>query len=117
MSDFKKLRVWIAAQDLADDVNRVADAMEGLSGRTLRDQMVRAALSVPSNIVEGVAHRSRRETARFLRYSSASSSEVEGHVLLSQRLRLISDADATSLIEQVEAVRMMLSGLIKYFDR
>jgi four helix bundle protein len=80
---------------------------------TLRDQLLRAAASVASNIIEGVSHESRREFARFLRYSVASASEVEGHAQLAFDLGMMSEADFKSLQGMVIDVRKMLYGLLK----
>src|SRR6266508_329831 len=80
VSDFRKLRVWIAARQLAIEAHRMTSKMRGPRNTALRDQLFRAAMSVPTNIVEGNAHDSARERARFFRYALASVSEVEGHL-------------------------------------
>lgn len=117
MSDFKKLRVWHAAQALAIDVNRVVARMHGSASATQRDQLIRAAGSVPGNIVEGRAHESPREFARYLGYSITSVTEVEGHVLLARALGKITEEDFTSLVNQVVDVRKMLYGLKKTLNQ
>ena len=113
MSDFKNLRVWHAAQQLALDAHRIATGLRGPGAVALRDQLVRAAMSIPTNIVEGNAHTSGRETLRFLGYALASTSEVEGHTRLARSLKLISERDSMCLLDSVEAVRKMLYGLMK----
>ena len=113
MADFKKLRVWHAAQQLALDVHRIANGLRGPGTTSLRDQLVRASMSVPTNIVEGSAHSSPREFIRFLGYALASTSEVEGHTRLANRLHLISQKDSECLLASVEVVRKMLYGLIQ----
>ena len=113
VSDFKNLRVWHAAQQLAIDAHGIAAGLRGPGAVALRDQLVRAALSIPTNIVEGNAHESPRENARFLGYALASTSEVEGHTLLAHSLKLISERDSQRLLESVETVRKMLYGLMK----
>jgi len=113
MADFKKLRVWHAAQALAIDTNRVVARMHGSASATQRDQLIRAAGSVPTNIVEGRAHESDREFARYLGYSITSVTEVEGHIRLARSLGRINEADFTSLLNQVIDVRKMLYGLLK----
>lgn len=87
--------------------------MRGIQSTTLRDQLARAAMSVPTNIVEGSAHASPREFARFLRYSLASVSEVEGHAQLARDLGMITEPDCSALISRVADVRKMLHGLLK----
>ena len=52
--------------------------MRGANTMALRDQLTRAAMSVPADIVEGSAHTSPREFARFVQYALASASELEG---------------------------------------
>jgi four helix bundle protein len=113
VSDFRKLRVWIAAQQLAIDANRVTSGMRGPRSASLRDQLIRAAMSVPTNIIEGNAHESPRERARFFRYALASASEVEGHVQLARDFQLISQHDYDALLGHIVDVRKMLHGLLK----
>lgn len=87
--------------------------MRGPRSAKLTDQLMRAAMSVPTNIVEGNAHESPRERARFFRYALASVSEVEGHVQLSRDFRMMTAQDYDALLGQVVDVRKMLHGLLK----
>ena len=87
--------------------------MRGANIMALRDQLTRAAISVPANIVEGSAHTSPREFARFVQYALASVSELEGHVQLARDLQLISELDFTALLGAIVDVRKMLHGLLK----
>jgi four helix bundle protein len=114
MADFKKLRVWDAAQQLALDAHRISIGLRGPGSSSLRDQLLRASMSVPTNIVEGSAHTSPKEFARFLGYALASTSEVEGHARLARSLQLISSRDSKKLLDNVEIVRKMLHGLIEH---
>jgi four helix bundle protein len=113
MADFKNLRVWQEAQKLALDAHIISATLRGPGTASLRDQLVRAATSIPINIVEGTAHTSSKEFLRFLGYALASTSEVEGHILLAGSLNLISERDSKRLLSGVETVRKMLYGLIK----
>ena len=113
VSNFRKLVVWQAAQQLVIDAHRIASRMRGVGSATLRDQLIRAAISVPTNIVEGSAHESPREFARFLRYSLASVSELEGHAQIACDLGMIAPSDLSALLAQIVHVRKMLHGLLK----
>jgi four helix bundle protein len=79
----------------------------------LTDQLMRAAMSVPANIVEGSAHASPREFARFVQYALASVSELEGHIQLARDLQFLSEQDLTTLLSGIVDVRKMLHGLLK----
>jgi four helix bundle protein len=113
MANFRKLRVWQAAQEIAIDAHRVSARMRGARGAALRDQLLRAAMSVPTNIVEGSAHASPREFARFLQYALASVSELEGHIQLARDLDLITEHDFTAILTRIVDARKMLHGLLK----
>lgn len=113
MADFRKLRVWGAAQDLAVYAHRVSGRMRGARSATLCDQLIRAAMSVPTNIVEGSAHESPREFARFLQYALASATEVEGHIQLARDVGMMTQNDYDALLTRVVDVRKMLYGLLK----
>ncbi len=86
MANFRELRVWQATEELAVQAHRTLARIRGPQSKTLCDQFLRAAMSVPTNIVEGNAHTSPRERARFLGYALASAWEVEGHVQLASDL-------------------------------
>ena len=117
MADFRKLRVWQAARELAIEAHRVTARMRGVKSAALRDQLTRAAMSVPTNIVEGSAHESPREFARFLQYALASVSELEGHVQLARDLELMTEQDFTPFLTRIVDVRKMLHGLLKTVKR
>jgi four helix bundle protein len=111
MSDFKKLRVWRKAHALTLNIHRIASSIRGTQYAPLRNQMIRAAMSVEANIVEGREQLSERQFARFLGYAIASASELEQHVLVGKDIRAITDTDYTSAVTQVIDVRKMLHGL------
>ncbi|HEY8166470.1 MAG TPA: four helix bundle protein [Gemmatimonadaceae bacterium] len=113
MADFRKLRVWVAAQELAREAFLCSTRMRGFGSTTLGNQLLRAAMSVPANIAEGSAHSSRKEFARFLRYAIASTAEVETHVMLGRDLELIKESDSFSLISRTIRIRKMLLALHK----
>lgn len=114
MTDFKKLKVWQKAHLLAMDVHRVAGQIRGVKYASLRSQMTRAAMSVPTNIVEGCGQQSTREYSRFLRIALNSTTELEYHIVVARDLAAVHASDSLTLISQVIEVRKMLYGLLRY---
>jgi four helix bundle protein len=114
VTDFKKLKVWQKAHVLAMDVHRVAGQIRGAKHASLRSQMTRAAMSVPTNIVEGCGQQSTREYARFLRIALNSTTELEYHLVAARDLAVVRASDSVTLISQVIEVRKMLYGLLRY---
>ncbi len=112
MEPFKQLRVWRKAHALAMNTHRVAAGMRKSTASSLRSQMVRAAMSIPTNIVEGRGQKSDREFARYLRIALNSGSELQYHLIVASELKMISERDFASLSDQVTEVRKMIHGLL-----
>ncbi|MDQ6718554.1 MAG: four helix bundle protein [Gemmatimonadota bacterium] len=116
MSDFKQLKVWRKSHALALNVHRVTTRSRGRDSIGLRSQMLRAAMSIPANIVEGTGHRSRREFVRFLRIATGSASELEYHLIVARDCGVLSTSDFISLCDQTIEVRKMLFGLSRRME-
>lgn len=117
MSDFKKLRVWRKAHALTLNVHRVAASIRGSQYAPLCNQMIRAAMSISANIVEGREQKHERELARFLGYALASTSELECHFIIARDVRAITNTDFSSTLSQLIDVRKMLHGLLGKLSR
>ena len=73
--------------------------------------MQRAAMSIPTNIVEGTGQESGKEFGRFLGIALKSTSELEYHLMIARDIRAIGLNDFESLSSQAIEVRKMLHGL------
>jgi four helix bundle protein len=114
VADFKNLKVWQKAHALALATHRVAGRIRRSQHASLRNQMIRAAMSVPANIVEGRSQQSEREFARFLRIALNSTTELEYHLLTARDVGAIRESDSLTLTSQVIEVRRMLYGLLRH---
>jgi len=113
MSNFRKVRAWQAAHQLAVDTFQVCDRLRGTRRPRLIDQLTGAALSISGNIAEGRGHTSTREFIRFLGYSLTSTDELESHTQLAVDVGAMSEQDFKLIVTQLIEVRKMLHGLIK----
>jgi four helix bundle protein len=117
VSDFKNLKVWRKAHALALNVHRATVQIRGAQFVSLRGQLIRAAFSIPTNIVEGNGQESAQQFARFVRFSLNSTSELEYHLIAARDVRVITATDFDSLTSQTVEVRKMLYGLLRHLDR
>jgi four helix bundle protein len=82
----EKLEVWRDAMQLVEAVYRFSARFPDSERFGLCSQIRRAAVSVPANIAEGAARRSKAEYVRFLSIARGSLSELDTHVQIAQRL-------------------------------
>ena len=83
----------------------------------LTSQIRRAAVSIPSNIVEGKARGSQKEYKRFLLISRGSLEEVKYQLLLSRDLNYIDLKTYDNSIELAKEVGRLLNGLLVSIDK
>ena len=113
VADFKKLLVWQKAHALALATYGISAYLQQPDAWPLRDQVFRAAISIPSNIAEGAGRGSDLDFRRFLLHSLGSCNELEYDFLLARDLKFLPPASHSRLAGQLEEVRRMLSGLIE----
>lgn len=77
------------------------------------DQMMRSALSVPSNIAEGSERDSVADFCRFLRIAKGSAAELRTQLYLSSRLGILTKEAAGEYTASAKSVSAMLQALIK----
>jgi four helix bundle protein len=112
MQDYRKLRVWQKAHALTLKTYAVTPYLKAPEAWPVRDQLLRASISVPSNIAEGTGRGSDPDFRRFLRHSLGSLNEVEYDLLLARDLGFLPADEHSGLSVLVEEVRKMLSGLM-----
>ncbi len=98
---------------MALNTHRAANRIRGSQYSSFRSQIIRATMSIPTNIVEGREQETEAAFARFLKIALASASELDYHLLAAREIGAIAEGDYLSLSSQVVEVRMMLHGLIR----
>ena len=109
----KKLDVWKKSIELVSEVYRLTSKFPIQEQYGLSSQIRRSAISVPSNISEGVARTSKLETLRFLDIARASLVELDTQIEIAVKLNYLSDSDTTTLSEMINHTFAMLSKFIK----
>ncbi|MFH1142426.1 MAG: four helix bundle protein [Candidatus Uhrbacteria bacterium] len=110
---YQKLVAWQKAHLLVKMIYKVTEGFPKEEQFGLISQLRRAAVSIPTNIVEGSLRGSKLDFKRFLRISRASLGECEYLLELSKELGFI-DSDSFEEIEEVRKdTGALLQGLIQ----
>ncbi len=113
MRDHTKLRAFELTDEVAVLTYRETMDFPREEIYGLTSQMRRAAVSVPSNIVEGCAHESQTEYLRFLEIAFASLRELSYQSSLSKRLGYLNCNTYDGLEIKLIETQKVLGALIR----
>lgn len=113
MRDHHKLRAFELADNFAVAVYNATHSFPREEIFGLTAQLRRAAISVPSNIVEGSARNSQADYARFLDIAYGSLMEAGYQLSLATRLGFLTPEKYQELDDLCAETGKVLNGLIR----
>ena len=116
MKDFRDLKVWRKAHDLALDCYTLTANFPKNEIFGIVSQIRRAGSSIGANIAEGCGRGGNGEFQRFLQIAMGSASELENHLLLARDLHFLEHESHSQIELRVIEVKKMLAGLIRKVD-
>tara|TARA_B100000315_G_scaffold244011_1_gene268049 strand:+ start:279 stop:677 length:399 start_codon:yes stop_codon:yes gene_type:complete len=109
---FEKLDVWNKAMDFCEFVYKKSANFPKSEIYGLTSQLRRASTSIPLNIAEGSACKSKKEFIKFLTIALRSQYESVTIVQLCFRLGYLNEPESDLLQERLAEIGRMLQGLI-----
>lgn len=113
MRDHTRLRAFELADEVAVLTYQATCSFPSDEKFGLTSQMRRAAVSVPSNIVEGCARESQAEYLRFLEIAFGSLRELHYQFDLARRLGYTIDTETKEYDEKISETEKVLGSLIR----
>jgi len=105
---FEDLEVWQRGCRLSVAIFQTFESSKKFS---LKDQLERAGLSIPSNIAEGAERGSTKDFAHFLNFSKGSCSELRTQLYIARKLKLLGRIDFDNFVAETKEISAMLEGL------
>jgi four helix bundle protein len=108
---FKNLIVYQKSKELVKQVYALLKQFPDDERFALCGQMRRAAISVPSNIVEGMARLSNKDQSHFLNIAYCSLMELYAQLDIAHDLGYISEDDFTKIEATIDEIDKMIVSL------
>lgn len=112
IKSYKDLVVWQKAYELVKMVYGITSKLPKEELFVLVTQTRRSAVSIVSNIAEGVNRRTRKDYANFLKIAYGSISELETQLLLCRDMYDINiDKELVLIVEVSKMIRVLIGKL------
>ena len=109
----KKLELWKESMELVSSIYELTKQFPHEEEFGLKSQFRRAAVSIPSNISEGLTRRTVADKMHFLNISNGSLSEIDAQLEISLRLKYIQIDDFEVIENKIITTQKLLSGLMR----
>jgi four helix bundle protein len=110
INTFEDLEIWKVGMRLSI---KIYEIMKNSKDYGLKDQMQRAAVSIPSNIAEGFERQTNKEFIYFFFIFKGSCGELRTQLYLVKELKIITNEDFTDMLHKTKHLSAMISNFIK----
>mgnify|MGYP003423789610 FL=1 len=115
--DFTTLDVWLASRKLTNSIYNITKEFPNSEQFGLINQMRRCAVSIPSNIAEGIGRNSAKGTLVFLYVSRGSLFELETQLYIALDQQFINEEIFNKISDEIQTSKKLLNGFINYFKK
>lgn len=112
MRDFKELKIWQKGIEIVEITYDVIEQLPKTEKFGLVSQCGRAAVSIPSNVAEGCARKSKAHFIQFLETALGSTYELETQVLIIRSRFKVDEELSSKLLALLEEEKKMLGSYI-----
>lgn len=109
----KKLEAWKESMKLVVEIYKSTQQFPQNEIYGLVNQIRRSAVSIPSNLAEGCARQTSKDTIHFLHVSLGSIAELETQIIISKELEYIENSEI--ILNNLILIRKLVLGLIKHY--
>jgi len=107
-SNFENLDVWKKSCRLTVNLHEL---LKETNSFWIKDQILRSALSIPSNIAEGCDRNSTAEFRRFVNIAKGSAAELRTQIYIAIQIGIIDKENGKIIIDELISLTKMLQAL------
>jgi len=112
MGDFRKLHVWQKAKEIAVKIYQLVKQQTVSKDYGYKDQIQRAAISIPANIAEGDELGTDKQSIRHFFIAKGSCAELQTLIIIGSEIGYIDNDIADILINECKVISVMLARII-----
>ena len=113
MHNFKQLHIWQQGMRISIIAYRFINSLPKEERFSISRQIIRAAVSIPSNIAEGARKKSQKDFFRFIEIALGSCFELETQVLIVKSTRLTDEKRSNLFLAEIILEQKMLANFQK----
>jgi len=114
INQFEDILSWQKGRELTKSIYKLTKSKDFRKDLSLCNQVQKASVSVMANIAEGFDRQTRKEFTQFLKYASASASEVQSHLYVALDQGYISEREFYDAYAKAKETKMLINGFISY---
>lgn len=114
IKSFRDLEIWIEAKKIVIDVFKITNSDKFKWDLSLKDQIRKSAVSIPSNISEGFERDSNNELIHYLRIAKGSCAELITQLEIAIEIRYLEKKSTLFIIKQLEVLNARIGKFISY---
>jgi four helix bundle protein len=111
---FEDLRIWQISIEITKEINKYTEYRAFSRNWALKDQIIRALISISSNIVEGFERNNNKEFRRFLLYAKGSAGEVRSQLYIAKEFGYITLDEFNTTYQKIFSLGGQIGSFINY---
>jgi four helix bundle protein len=108
------LIAWQESKAFSVAIYKLTSVEQWSKDYSLRDQIRRAAVSIPSNIAEGYGRGGNKEFIQFLSIAKGSLYELKTQLIIGKEIGYTFTIEFAEISNQIDKVAKIITGLLSY---
>ncbi|OGM05981.1 hypothetical protein A2125_02455 [Candidatus Woesebacteria bacterium GWB1_43_5] len=113
IENFTDLETWKKAHELVLAIYKAVGKFPEREKFILSSQILRASISISSNIAEGFGRKGLKEKQQFYFVAQTSTVEVQNQLIIAKDVGYLDNLEFDNLWEKTVVIRKLLFGLIR----
>jgi four helix bundle protein len=114
INKFEDILAWKKSRELLKKVYDITKNTDFKRDYNLKSQILRAGISLMSNIAEGFSRRTNKEFVQYLFIAKGSLAEIQSQLYIALDQNYINRNEFKDVYSHCEEIAKQISGFIKY---